>query len=85
MSAMSLRVLGRLAAGLMLVLAGCSSGPKYKPVDIPSVPVVQDVKQVWSLALGAVPETLVPAVQAGAGQGVSCRTAGSQEALLEMR
>ena len=61
---MSLRVLRRLAALGWLVLAGCSSGPQYKPVDIPQVPVVQEVKQVWTLALGAVPVTLVPAVLA---------------------
>jgi outer membrane protein assembly factor BamB len=60
----SLRVIRRLAALGWLVLAGCSSGPQYKPVDIPQVPVVQEVKQVWTLALGAVPVTLVPAVLA---------------------
>lgn len=60
----SLRVIRRLAALGWLVLAGCSSGPQYKPVDIPHVPVVQEVKQVWTLALGAVPVTLVPAVMA---------------------
>lgn len=59
--ALSRRVWAGLAAGL---LAACSSGPQYKPVDIPNVPVVQEVRQVWTLALGAVPETLVPAVQA---------------------
>jgi outer membrane protein assembly factor BamB len=60
----SLRVIRRLAALGWLVLAGCSSGPQYKPVDIPQVPVVQEVKQVWTVALGAVPVTLVPAVLA---------------------
>ena len=56
-----IRRLGVIAA---LGLAACSSGPQYKPVDIPSVPVVQEVKQVWTLALGPVPDTLVPAVLA---------------------
>jgi hypothetical protein len=45
----SLRVIRRLAALGWLVLAGCSSGPQYKPVDIPQVPVVQEVKQVWTV------------------------------------
>lgn len=53
-----------LAALGALVLAACSSGPKYKPVDIPNVPVVQEVRQVWTQSLGPVPDTLVPAVLA---------------------
>ena len=62
MIATVMRAARRLAALGGLALAACSSGPQYKPVDIPNVPVVQEVKQVWTVALGAVPETLVPAV-----------------------
>lgn len=62
MSTQFLRLYSWMAAGLLLALVGCSSGPQYKPVDIPQVPVVQEVRQVWSVALGRVPDTLVPAV-----------------------
>jgi len=62
----SLRVARRLLTLGALGLVACSSGPQYKPVDIPTVPVVQEVKQVWTLALGPVPATLVPAVQSNA-------------------
>ena len=64
MIAWSWRVAGRLLALVAVLLSACSSGPKYKPMDIPNVPVVQEVKQVWSQALGPVPATLVPAVRA---------------------
>ncbi|MFZ9574343.1 MAG: PQQ-binding-like beta-propeller repeat protein, partial [Limnohabitans sp.] len=66
MSIASLRVARRLLTLGALWLVACSSGPQYKPVDIPTVPVVQEVKQVWTLALGPVPATLVPAVQSNA-------------------
>jgi len=60
---MTSRLINGLAGLCLLVLAACASGPQYKPQDIPNVPVVQDVKQVWSLALGPTPETLVPAMR----------------------
>jgi outer membrane assembly lipoprotein YfgL len=53
-----------LAGLCLLALAACSSGPQYKPQDIPTVPVQQDVRLVWNLSLGPVPETLVPNLQA---------------------
>ena len=80
------RVGSYVAAMLVLALAACSSGPQYKPVDIPNVPVVQDVKQVWMTAVGPVPDTLVPAIQSdqvivvnqrGEMQGVDLNTGRS--------
>jgi outer membrane assembly lipoprotein YfgL len=57
------RFWAQVTALTVLLLVGCSSGPEYKPADIPNVPVVQDVKQVWVTAVGPVPDTLVPAIQ----------------------
>jgi outer membrane protein assembly factor BamB len=62
---MSLRLHVRVGLTLVLaVLSACSSGPQYKPVDIPDVPVVQEVRQGWVASLGPVPAAMTPAIHA---------------------
>ena len=63
----------------LAALAACSSGPQYKPVDIPEVPVLQDVRQVWTTPVGEVPFSMTPVIHGE--QLVVANRAGDVQAL----